>query len=181
MVRNHLAPQKTAVVHSAKAPKHGDDVVICAYARTALCKAKKGSFRNTAPEMLLSKVLRQVVDDSGCDPSKIEDIMVGNVLQPGAGAATSRMGQFLADLPHTISLATVNRQCSSGLQAIMIIANSIRGGHIDIGIGSGVESMSIYDMNDSVKADALSDAIFENENARNCLMSMGVTSENVAE
>jgi acetyl-CoA acyltransferase 1 len=54
-------------------------------------------------------------------------------------------------------------------------------GVIDIGIGSGVESMSMYDMNSSVNVEKISEAVFEHEQARNCLMGMGDTSENVAE
>lgn len=54
-------------------------------------------------------------------------------------------------------------------------------GTIDIGIGAGVENMSMYDMNKSVDPEKLSDAVFEHEKARNCIIPMGVTSENVAE
>lgn len=75
----------------------------------------------------------------------------------------------------------INRLCSSGLEACAIIASKIKLGAIDIGIGAGVENMSMYDMNKSVDPETLSDAVFEHEQARNCLMPMGVTSENVAE
>lgn len=75
----------------------------------------------------------------------------------------------------------VNRLCSSGLEACATIAAKIVAGVIDIGIGSGVESMSCYDMNSTVAADKLSEAVFEHPQARNCLMGMGETSENVAE
>ena len=94
---------------------------------------------------MLSHVFKAVLEDSKIDPKAIEDIAVGNCLQPGAGATTSRMGQLLAGIPETTSLSAINRQCSSGLQAVMSIANSIRAGQIDIGIGAGVESMSQYD------------------------------------
>lgn len=90
------------------------------------------------------------------------------------------MGGFLAGIPHTASLHALNRQCSSGLQAIAHIGNAIRVGQIDIGIGCGVESMTNFSFNDAIKPDALSEDIFEMENARNCLMGMGVTSDNVA-
>jgi acetyl-CoA acyltransferase 1 len=75
----------------------------------------------------------------------------------------------------------VNRLCSSGLEACAVVAAKIKAGIIDIGIGSGVESMSVYDMNSSVNAEKLSEAIFDHPQARNCLMGMGETSENVAE
>jgi len=93
---------------------------------------------------------------------------------------TSRMGGFLAGIPHTTSLYTLNRQCSSGLQAIAHIAQAIKAGSIDVGIGSGVENMSNFGFSDAVKPDLLSENVFEHEDARNCLMGMGVTSDNVA-
>lgn len=65
--------------------------------------------------------------------------MVGNVNQPGAGAVTSRMAGFLAGFPETTSLVTINRFCSSGLEAVAMVASKIRAGHIDLGIGCGVE------------------------------------------
>lgn len=80
------------------------------------------------------------------DPSKIEEIVIGNVLQPGGGNTTARMGQFMAGIPHTTPLIAINRMCSSGLQAVVSIANQINSGEIDIGIGGGVESMSQFDM-----------------------------------
>jgi acetyl-CoA acyltransferase 1 len=97
------------------APKSDDDVVIVSYARTAMTKAKKGAQKDTAPEAMLAPVLKAVVEKSGIDPKLIEDVCIGNVLQPGAGAHTSRIAMFLANLPDTASLQAVNRQCSSGL------------------------------------------------------------------
>lgn len=149
-------------------------------ARTAMTKAKKGLFRDTSVEVMLAAVLKQVLEDAKLEGSKVEDICVGNVLAPGAGATTSRMGVFLAGIPETASLSAVNRQCSSGLQAVMNIVNSIRGGQIDIGIGAGVENMSQYSFNDAIRPDLISDKVYEHEIARNCLMPMGITSDNVA-
>lgn len=62
----------------------------------------------------------------------------------------------------------------------MNIANQIRVGEIDIGIGGGVESMSLFPMQNVVDPSTLSDQVFENEMARNCMQNMGVTAENVA-
>jgi acetyl-CoA acyltransferase 1 len=94
---------------------------------------------------------------------------------------SARMSQFLAGLPEEISLMTVNRLCSSGLQAVMNVAYSIAGKQIDIGIGGGVESMSIYDMNNLVDGEKVSDEVFNNPKAANCMIPMGITSENVAD
>jgi acetyl-CoA acyltransferase 1 len=162
------------------ASKNPDDVVIVSFSRTALCKATKGSFKDTAVELMLSHVFKSVVDQSGIDTKMIEDINVGNCLQPGAGATTSRMAQFLAGIPDTASLCAINRQCSSGLQAVMSIANAIRAGQIDIGIGAGVESMSHYDFATAFNPPHLSKEAKENKNSKDCQMSMGITSENVA-
>ena len=71
------------------------------------------------------------------------DIQIGNVLQPGASGLTSRMGQFMAELPYDIPLSTVNRQCSSSLQATANIAAFIKAGVIDVGLAGGVENMSM--------------------------------------
>ena len=72
----------------------------------------------------------------------MEDIAVGNVLAPGGGATEFRAASLVAGFPATAAVKATNRQCSSGLQACVDIANAIRSGMIDIGIGAGVESMS---------------------------------------
>jgi len=83
-----------------------------------------------------------VFAQSKVDPKLVDDIAVGNCLQPGAGAVTARAAQLMAGFPYTSSAVAINRQCSSGIEACSIIAAKIRSGVIDIGIGSGVESMS---------------------------------------
>ena len=91
------------------------------------------------------------------------------------------MAQFLAGIPETTSLMAVNRQCSSGLQAVMQIANSIRAGQIDIGIGAGVESMSQYDFTKTfTHPPFVSKLVDEHKIACTCKLPMGITSENVA-
>eukprot|EP00388_Colpodella_angusta_P019971 GDKJ01049884.1.p1 GENE.GDKJ01049884.1~~GDKJ01049884.1.p1 ORF type:complete len:414 (+),score=151.56 GDKJ01049884.1:24-1265(+) len=157
-----------------------DDVVICGAVRTALCKAKKGSLKDTAPEELVKFALQGLVKKTGVDPKVVQDVAIGNVLQPGAGALTARMGQLLAGFPNSSPVYVINRQCSSGLQACANIAGAIKAGHIDVGIAGGVESMSNNDMQSSLNPESISENVFEHEEARNCLMPMGVTSENVA-
>jgi acetyl-CoA acyltransferase 1 len=125
--------------------------------------------------------LKGLIERTKVDPKLIQDIVVGNVNQPGAGAITSRMAGFLAGIPETTTLVTVNRFCSSGLEAVALVASKIKAGHIDLGIGSGVESMTMYDMQSSMNPENLAEQIFDNEKARDCLMPMGQTSENVAE
>ncbi|KAH9941491.1 thiolase [Amylocystis lapponica] len=119
-----------------------DDVVIVSAVRSAITKAKKGGFKDTRPEEILSGVFRAAYTKAHLDPSLIEDIFVGNVLPPGGGASAARMAALHAGIPHTVPISTVNRQCSSGLNAVNIIATQIISGQIDIGIGAGVESMT---------------------------------------
>ena len=90
------------------------------------------------------------------------------------------MAAFMAGYPETTTTFGVNRLCSSGLQAVATVANSIRAGEISIGIGGGFESMSNANMMDQVNPNLLGEEVFENEAANNCLMPMGITSENVA-
>ena len=89
-------------------------------------------------------------------PVDCQDIAVGNNLQPGAGEIPNRMAMFLAGFPDTTSVVAINRLCSSGLEACAIIASKIKAGVIDVGIGSGVETMSLYDMNSSVNVEMIS-------------------------
>jgi len=175
-----LSPSPTSSTMSSDV-RSADDVVICSALRTPIAKARRGGFKDTACEELLAPLFKATIDSTKVDPKLIGDIQIGNASQPGAGAITARMAQFLGGLPFDIPLVTVNRQCSSGLQAVANIASSIRTGIIDIGIAGGVESMSLYSMTEGVDFNKLSPSILENEMAGHCLMPMGLTSENVAE
>jgi len=90
------------------------------------------------------------------------------------------MAMFMAGYPETTCVTGINRLCSSGLQAVATIANAIRAGNISVGIGGGFESMSNAVMSDQVNPNLLGEEVFECESANNCLMPMGITSENVA-
>merc|ERR1719183_2891284 len=130
---------------------------------------------------MLKPLFEAVVERTNVDPKAIGDIQIGNILQPGAGAATSRMAQFLAGMPYEVPLSTVNRQCSSGLQAVANIAANIKSGIIDVGLAGGVESMSMYSMTSGMDMNKFSPEIGNNPLATACLVPMGITSENVAE
>lgn len=158
-----------------------DDVVICSALRTAITKANKGAFKDTACEDLLAALFQATVAETKVDPKAIGDIQIGNVSQPGAGAVTSRMAQFMGGIGYEAPLSTVNRQCSSGLQAVANIASSIKAGVIDVGLAGGVESMSMYNMASSVDPNKFSKKIADNDLAMACMVPMGITSENVAE
>jgi len=161
-------------------PKRDDDVVIIGLARTAMTRAKKGPQKDTGVEAMLKPVLEDVVKKAGIEKSLVEDVVIGNVLQGGAGSTTSRMGMYLAGYPDTTCVQGINRLCSSGLQAVATVANAIRGGEISIGIGGGVESMSNYSMTGAIQPELISEQTFEHPKANTCLMPMGITSENVA-
>lgn len=94
----------------------------------------------------------------------------------------ARIAQFSAGIPESVPLSSVNRQCSSGLQAVMNVVGSILAGTCHAGLGCGVESMSKRSMTDPANMpDVDFDELGRNQKAADCLLPMGITSENVAE
>ena len=110
--------------------------------RTAFTKGGKGGFKDTQAADLMAGALRGILERSKIDPAVVNDIAVGEVLAPGGGATEMRAAALVAGFPETTAVRTLNRQCSSGLQACVDVANQIRAGMIEVGIGAGVESMS---------------------------------------
>lgn len=156
----------------------GDDVVIVAAHRTPLCKAKRGAFKDTYPDDLLAPVLKALLEKTNLNPAEVGDIVVGTVLAPGSQRASEcRMAAFYAGFPETVPVRTVNRQCSSGLQAVADVAAAIKAGFYDIGIGAGLESMTTNPM---AWEGSVNPRVKELAQAQDCLLPMGVTSENVA-
>ncbi|KAH8913726.1 hypothetical protein BT69DRAFT_1310927 [Atractiella rhizophila] len=149
-----------------------DDVVVVSALRTPITKAKKGGLKDVVPDDLLLTVFKGVIKQSGIDPKYIEDVAVGTVLCPGGGANIARMAALAAGIPHTAAVNTVNRQCSSGLTSINQIALEIQTGEIDIG-------MTIH-YGPGVFPERFSDEVMSNQEAADCLVPMGITSENVA-
>lgn len=110
-----------------------NDVVLVSSVRTPLCRAKRGALAQTSAVVMLRTALEGAVARAGIDPSIVDDICVGTVLAPGSERASEvKMASFLAGFPDTTSVRTVNRQCSSGLQAIADIAAAIQAGHIQV-------------------------------------------------
>jgi acetyl-CoA acyltransferase 1 len=92
----------------------------------------------------LVPVFKALIDKTKLNPSEVGDIVVGTVLAPGSQRAIEcRMAAFYAGFPDTVPLMTVNRQCSSGLQAVANVASNIKAGLYDIGIAAGLESMTV--------------------------------------
>lgn len=163
---------------AAAFPKKGDDTVIVSAVRTAIGRAKRGVFKDTYVEDLLAAVIKATIERTKIDPATLGDIVVGTVLGQGSQRANEcRIGAFLAGIPDTVPLHTLNRQCSSGLQAIASVGAAIKSGQYEIGLACGVESMSgaVFKWEGSMNP-----KIFMNPQAKACLLPMGITSENVA-
>jgi acetyl-CoA acyltransferase len=153
------------------------DAVIVAANRTAVGKAKKGALANVRPDTLGGIVLADVVKRAGIDAALVEDIQMGNAMpEAEQGMNIGRIAVFCGGLPHSVPASTVNRFCSSGIQAIAIIANRIQVGEIDVGIGAGAESMTMVPMggNKIVPNPDLAETFPE------AYIGMGHTAENVA-
>lgn len=158
-----------------------NDACVVAAVRTPLCRARKGALAEVPPSTLLATVLREVVRRApGVEAGDVDDVCVGNVLSPASGAAAARMACFQAGLPHTVSLSTCNRQCSSGLQAVAHAAHAIAFGSCAVAVGAGVESMSAHPMNKMSPPDVDFEVMADTPGAMDCLIPMGVTSENVS-
>lgn len=110
--------------------------------RTAFTKGGKGGFKDTMASDLVAGALKGIIDRSKIDPALVEDVCVGTVLAPGGGATEMRAAALVAGFTESTAVRTLNRQCSSGLQACVDVANQISTGMIEVGIGAGVESMS---------------------------------------
>jgi len=159
--------------------KQTQDAYIVAATRTAVGKAPRGMFRNTRPDDMLAHVLRSVVAQApGIDTSRIDDAIIGCAMPEGEqGMNVARIGVLLADLPNTVAAQTVNRFCSSGLQAVALAADQIRMGHADLMLAGGTESMSMVPMMGNKVA--MSPSVFPDHVA--IAYGMGITAEKVAE
>ena len=156
------------------------DAYIVAATRTPVGKAPKGMFRNTRPDDMLAHVLRQVVAQApGIDVNRIDDAIIGCAMPEGEqGMNVARIGVLLAGLPNTVAAQTVNRFCSSGLQAVALAADQIRMGNADLMLAGGTESMSMVPMMGNKVA--LSPSVFKDDHIA-IAYGMGITAEKVAE
>lgn len=156
------------------------DAVIVAYGRSAVGKSgKKGVFREVHPVDFGAGVLKGVLERvPELDPSNIDDIILGNAFPEGAqGENMGRLIGLRAGVGHEVPGLTINRWCSSGLNAISLAANNIRVGEADCIVAGGLEHMSaipffstVRDRNEWLK-----------ENEPGAYMPMGLTAEKVAE
>ncbi|HMV69536.1 MAG TPA: thiolase family protein [Myxococcota bacterium] len=123
------------------------EVAVISSVRSAIGKAKRGSFKDTRPDTLLGAVLAEAVRRSGVASDQIDDLIVGTAMpEAEQGTNVGRIAGFLAGLPDSVPALTVNRFCSSGLQSIAQGASAILAGWQDVVLAGGVESMSIVPM-----------------------------------
>ena len=160
--------------------KQIQDAYIVAATRTPVGKAPKGVFRNTRPDDMLAHVLKSVVAQApGIDLNRIDDAIIGCAMPEGEqGMNVARIGLLLAGLPNTIAAQTINRFCSSGLQAVAMAADQIRLGNADLMLAGGTESMSMVPMMGNKIA--MAPSVFDNDHVA-IAYGMGITAEKVAE
>jgi acetyl-CoA acyltransferase len=156
------------------------DAYIVSTVRTPVGKAPRGVFRNTRPDDLLAHVLREAIRRApGIDTSRIGDAIIGCAMpEAEQGMNVARIGVLLAGLPDSVPGMTVNRFCSSGLQAVALAADRIRLGEADLMLAGGTESMSMVPM--MGHKIAMNPAVFSDENI-GIAYGMGITAEKVAE
>jgi acetyl-CoA acyltransferase len=124
------------------------EAVIVSVARTAVGKAPRGALRNTRPDEMAATVIQEVLRRAkGLDPSEVEDAILGCAMpEAEQGNNVARVASLRAGLPVSCSAMTINRFCSSGLQAIAIASERIMAGFAEVILAGGTESMSMIPM-----------------------------------
>ncbi len=155
------------------------DAYIVAATRLPVAK-KNGAFKHVRPDDMLAHAIKAVMAQvPGIDPARIGDVIVGCAMpEAEQGMNVARIGLLLAGLPQTVPGITINRFCSSGVQAVADAANQIRLGLADVMIAAGTESMSIMPQIMGNKM-AMNPAVFTDENVA-IAYGMGLTAEKVA-
>ena len=160
--------------------KQIQDAYIVAATRLPVAK-RNGMFKNVRPDDMLAHAIRAVVAQvPGVDPARIGDVIVGCAIpEAEQGMNIARVGALLAGLPDTVPGLTINRFCSSGLQAVADAANQIRLGLADVMIAAGTESMSAMSniMGNKVMPNPL---LFSADENLGIAYGMGLTAERVA-
>ena len=161
--------------------KQVQDAYIVAATRTPVGKAPRGVFRYTRPDDMLAYVLKSsMAQVPGLDPAVVDDVVVGCAMpEAEQGMNIARIGLLLAGFPNNVSGMTINRFCSSGLQAVAVAADRIRLGEADVMIGAGTESMSMIPMGGNKIV--ANEQFFTRDENFGIAYGMGITAENVAE
>jgi acetyl-CoA acyltransferase len=124
------------------------EAVIVSAVRTAVGKAGKGTLRETRPDDLAAEVIRAALSRvPAVEPGMVGDVVLGCAMpEAEQGMNVARIASLLAGVPHTAAAMTVNRFCSSGLQAIALAADAVASGRSDVVVAGGTESMSMIPM-----------------------------------
>ena len=156
------------------------DAYIVAATRTPVGKAPRGALKSTRPDSMLAFVLQSALAQvPQIDAARIEDVIVGCAMpEAEQGMNVARIGLLLAGLPNSVAGMTINRFCSSGLNAVSIAADRIRTGEADIMIAAGTESMSMIPLMGGLKPNL---DVFARDENLGIAYGMGLTAEKVAE
>src|SRR5919106_1168847 len=124
------------------------EAVIVSSVRTAVGKAGKGVLRQTRPDDMAAEAIKgALARASGVKPEMVDDVVLGCAMpEAEQGMNVARIASLLAGVPHTASAMTINRFCSSGLQAIALAADAVVSGRAEVAVGGGTESMSLIPM-----------------------------------
>jgi acetyl-CoA acyltransferase len=154
------------------------EAVIVSSVRTAVGKAPKGTLRATRPDDLAAIAIKEAIRRAkGLDPKEIEDVILGCAMpEAEQGMNVARIASLRAGLPVETSAMTINRFCSSGLQAIAIAAERILAGHAEVIVAGGVESMSYVPMG----GNKISPNPWLMDNYPDAYLGMGLTAENIS-
>jgi acetyl-CoA acyltransferase len=155
------------------------EAVLVSSVRTAIGRAPRGTLRHTRPEEMGTAVVKEALARAkGLDPAEIEDLIIGCSFPEGEqGMNLARILVLQSGLPDSVPGLTVNRFCSSGLQAIALAAERIMLGYADVIMAGGVESMSMVPMGGNKLAPSPTLV----ENRIDAYTPMGITAENVAQ
>jgi len=156
------------------------DAYVVAATRTPVGKAPRGALKSTRPDSLLAFALQSVLAQvPQIDPVRVEDVIVGCAMpEAEQGMNVARIGLLLAGLPDSVAGMTINRFCSSGLNAVSIAADRIRTGEADIMIAAGAESMSMIPLMGRLTPNL---DVFARDENLGIAYGMGLTAEKVAE
>jgi len=156
------------------------DALIVSTARTPIGKAFRGAFNDTEAPALAGHAVRHAVERAGIEGAMVDDVILGCAAQQGSqGYNIGRLATYTAGLPRTVSGSTVDRQCSSGMMAIAMAAQSIMTNNADVAVGGGVESISLVQTKHKNTHRAVSQAAVEA--APKAYIQMIETAEIVAE
>src|SRR5262249_42665955 len=154
------------------------EVVIASSVRTAVGKAPKGTLRSTRPDDLAAVAIKGALDRlPQLNTKEVEDVIIGCATpEAEQGMNVARIASLRAGLPVEVSAMTINRFCSSGLQAIALAADSVMAGRAEVAIGGGTESMSMIPMGGT----KISANPWLVNNYPDAYLSMGLTAERLA-